>query len=147
MFVVPVEVFFSFVVSVDFPLVFAFGPWSWFGEHFVVWCTHGIDEMFLVFEGATELGTGELLKFDGFNIVQNWGFDGLKEFKISQWGKLLNFFDERNVLFIKRGVIDLSIGIIDGWEGPIVERVVGFEHMFFGSELSFKICDDDFVFD
>jgi hypothetical protein len=26
MFVVPVEVFFSFVVSIDFPLVFAFGP-------------------------------------------------------------------------------------------------------------------------
>jgi hypothetical protein len=28
-----------------------------------------------------------------------------------------------------------------------MERVVGFEHKFFGSELSLKIGNDDFVFD
>ena len=32
---------------------------------------HGVDEMFLVFKGATELGTGEFLKSEGFDVVQN----------------------------------------------------------------------------
>ena len=51
------------------------------------------------------------------------------------------------MLFIKRGMINLSISVIYGRKGPIVESVVGFEHLFFRVELPFEIGDDNFVLD
>ena len=118
--VVPVEILIGLVVSVDFMGGFFFGSRVWFGKKFVVWCSSEIDHRPLVLQRTAEFGAGQFLQFEILDVSQDRRLDGFKELDLSQGRKLLNFFHKLRVLFVKRGVVILSVLIINCRKWPIM---------------------------